>query len=94
MAGKKVLDVGLGAAANAIAALERHEHIEIVSLERDLDALSLALRDGFPYLEKWRAAALALLRDGAWSEGGRKWDAARRRRARDPHRRGLRHGVS
>jgi queuine tRNA-ribosyltransferase len=73
IAGRKVLDVGLGAAANAIAALEKNEQIEIVSLERDLDALKLALRDGFPYLDKWGGAVEALMRDGRWEQGGRKW---------------------
>jgi queuine tRNA-ribosyltransferase len=73
IAGRKVLDVGLGAAANAIAALEKHEQIEIVSLERDLDALKLALHDEFPYLAKWRSAVETLMREGHWSDGGRKW---------------------
>jgi queuine tRNA-ribosyltransferase len=73
IAGHKVLDVGLGGAANAIAALEKHEQIEILSLERDLDALKLALKDGFPYLDRWRAAVETLLREGTWNEGGRAW---------------------
>jgi queuine tRNA-ribosyltransferase len=73
IAGKRVLDVGLGAAANALAALQAREEIELVSLEKDLDALTLALRDGFAYLEPWRPAVEALLREGAWSDGGRKW---------------------
>ena len=63
--GDRVLDVGLGAAANAIAALEKGA-AAIVSLEHDTSALELALRDGFPYLDTWRAVADALLRDGSW----------------------------
>jgi hypothetical protein len=63
--GARVLDVGLGAAANAVAALERGAAM-VVSLEHDTSALELALREGFPYLDAWRAMADALLKDGAW----------------------------
>lgn len=86
--GASVLDIGLGAAANAIAALEKGA-ARVVSLEHDLSALELALRDGFPYLERWRGVAQALLRDGAW-EG--KW-ALRKGDAREQLREGERFDV-
>jgi queuine tRNA-ribosyltransferase len=68
-------DVGLGAAANAMAAIECHaaqahggriRPMQIVSFENDLDSLRLALRhlDRFPYLD--HPAPQTLLRDGRW----------------------------
>ncbi|MBL8952568.1 MAG: tRNA guanosine(34) transglycosylase Tgt [Myxococcaceae bacterium] len=63
--GSRVLDIGLGAAANAIAALE-HGAKEVISLEHDTSALELALKEGFVYLDAWRAMADVLLRDGVW----------------------------
>ncbi|RKG92218.1 methyltransferase [Corallococcus sp. CA053C] len=76
-------DVGLGAATNAVAALtrarelgpERARDLHIVSFEVDLAPLRLALADaeGFPFLQPFRAAAEALMRDGAWSEPGIQW---------------------
>jgi queuine tRNA-ribosyltransferase len=67
-----IWDVGLGAAANAIAALECYEGtrakraLQIVSFENDLDPLRLALAniEAFPYL---RADAVeAILSKGEW----------------------------
>ena len=59
-------DVGLGAAANLVAALEcatrlggeRRRDLLVVSFEQDLAPLRLALGDeaGFPFLAPWRAA--------------------------------------
>ena len=79
----RILDVGLGAAANAVAALTcavelgaaRSRPLEIVSLERDLAALRLALGDaaGFPFLQPFRAACEAILEDGEWSAGELVW---------------------
>ncbi len=71
----RVWDVGLGGAANAAAALAcaqelRGRTLELVSFERDLQPLELALADpeGFSYLQPFAEAAWALLRGGA-SEG-------------------------
>jgi queuine tRNA-ribosyltransferase len=67
-----VWDVGLGAAANAMAALRAAEAVfagglELVSFERDLDPLRLALAhpERFPYLK--HRAPHALLARGEWS---------------------------
>lgn len=68
-------DVGLGAAANAMAAIQCYEAeatagnvraMRIISFENDLDSLKLALlrHDAFPYLR--HAGPPALLREGAW----------------------------
>ena len=67
-----IWDVGLGAAANAMAAIECYEEIpaarplRIVSFENDLDSLRLALRhqEDFPYLRA--DAVTAFLADGHW----------------------------
>jgi queuine tRNA-ribosyltransferase len=67
-----IWDVGLGAAANATAAIECYEEVpaarplRIVSFENDLDSLRLALRrqEDFPYLRV--DAVKALLADGHW----------------------------
>ncbi|WP_224360502.1 tRNA (5-methylaminomethyl-2-thiouridine)(34)-methyltransferase MnmD [Hyalangium versicolor] len=78
-----ILDVGLGAATNAVAALscaralgaERRRPLEVVSLEVDLAPLRLALADaaGFPFLQPFRDAAEALMRDGVWEGEGLRW---------------------
>ena len=70
-----IWDVGLGAAANAMAAIRCYEEaaalhpvraLEIVSFENDLDSLRLAFahRHYFPYLR--HAAPAALLGSGCW----------------------------
>jgi queuine tRNA-ribosyltransferase len=67
-----IWDVGLGAGANAMAAIECFEGIagarplRIVSFENDLDSLRLALRqkEDFPYLRT--DAVDAILADGRW----------------------------
>lgn len=76
-------DVGLGAATNAVAALtrarelgaERRRSLELVSFEVDLAPLRLALADaaGFPFLQPFRDAAEALMRDGVWEGEGVRW---------------------
>lgn len=79
----RVLDVGLGAATNAVAALTaatrssvpRKRGLEIVSQERDLAPLRLALADpeGFPFLVPWADAARALMEQGRWEGEGITW---------------------
>ena len=79
----RVLDVGLGAGTNAVAALTRARSIaaklqrplEIVSLEHDLDAFRMALADpeGFPFLQPWKDAAEALLERGHWETPNLSW---------------------
>ena len=76
--GKEVVlwDIGMGAAANAMAAVRAFESaaeagqvtgsLRIVSFERDLDSLRLAKMhvERFPYL--WHAAPEAILKDRVW----------------------------
>jgi hypothetical protein len=77
-----LLDVGLGAATNAVAALTcaaglpaRRRALEVYSFEVDLAPLRLALADpaGFPFLVPFREAAEGLMRDGAWEGEGLSW---------------------
>ncbi len=79
----RILDVGLGAGANAVAALtcakslgdKRRRSLEIVSQESDLDALRLALDDaeGFPFLQPWKEACEALLEHHEWEQNNLSW---------------------
>jgi len=80
-----IWDVGLGAAANAMAAIGCFEDaaaagpvrpLQLISFENDLDALRLALRrqHEFPYLR--HAGPAGLLAQGAWTSrqhGGLSW---------------------
>jgi queuine tRNA-ribosyltransferase len=74
-----VWDVGLGAAANAMAAIECHEKsstsrpLRIISFENDLDSLRLALANpqNFPYLRV--DAANAIVTDGEWRHRSLRW---------------------
>jgi queuine tRNA-ribosyltransferase len=77
-----IWDVGLGAGANAMAAIECYEKIsdarplQVVSFENDLDSLRLALRQqsDFPYLRV--DATTAILDDGHWQshdDAGLNW---------------------
>ena len=70
-----IWDVGLGAAANAMAAIHCYEQaaaagavrpLQIISFENDLDSLRLACRiqHEFPYLR--HAGPAAILADGRW----------------------------
>src|SRR4051794_1753041 len=70
-----IWDVGLGAAANAMAAIHCYEELaasgpvrsmRIISFENDLDSLKLArqLTDLFPYLR--HSAPAGILREGRW----------------------------
>lgn len=77
----RILDVGLGAAANAVAALtcaralghERKRALWIESHELDLAPLRLARADaeGFPFLQPWADAIDALMATGRWEAAGR-----------------------
>jgi len=79
----RVLDVGLGGAANAVAALaaaseveptSRHP-LEIISFDRTLEPLKLALADpgSFPFLLPWQPAVKELLEHGRWTGPGLTW---------------------
>ncbi len=87
-----IWDVGLGAAANAMAAIECYEHtaaahptlsvraLRIVSFENDLDSLRLALSHNarFPYLH--HPGPSCLLKMGHWHSKkypGLSWDLVR-----------------
>lgn len=79
----RILDVGLGAATNAVAVLTRARNlgaaklrpIELVSLEIDLTPLKLALADpeGFPFLQPWKREVEILLAEGRWDSPGFSW---------------------
>jgi queuine tRNA-ribosyltransferase len=70
-----IWDVGLGAAANAMAAMECYKKVSaarplrIISFENDLDSLRLALRhkEDFAYLRV--DAVQTVLADGHWQSG-------------------------
>jgi queuine tRNA-ribosyltransferase len=72
-------DVGLGAAANAMAAIECHQKsssgqpLRIISFENDLDSLRLALANpqNFPYLRV--DAANAIVTGGEWRHRNLRW---------------------
>jgi len=77
-----IWDVGLGAGANAMAAMDCWEKVSggrplhIISFENDLDSLRLALRQqhDFPYLRV--DATAAILADGHWqspNDAGFRW---------------------
>jgi queuine tRNA-ribosyltransferase len=74
-------DVGLGAAANAIAALECYEAtggtrpLQIISFENDLDSLRLALAniESFPYLRAGPVDALLANREWRTADQSVSW---------------------
>lgn len=77
-----LLDVGLGAATNAVAALTcaralsgPRRSLAVYSFEVDLAPLRLALADpgGFPFLVPFGDAARALMARGRWEEQGLSW---------------------
>ncbi|MGI8956006.1 MAG: tRNA guanosine(34) transglycosylase Tgt [Chthoniobacterales bacterium] len=87
-----IWDVGLGAAANAMAAIQCYEAqvkpgpvgairpMHLISFENDLDSLTLALRhdDKFPYLR--HGGPVGLLERGAWQSKtcvGLSWQLVR-----------------
>lgn len=77
-----VFDVGLGAAANALAALQCARGIanarpmRIVSFERELELLRYALKhaDKFAHFEGFTDAISTLLEKGQWSGGNISWE--------------------
>lgn len=80
-----LFDVGLGAAANALAALACARRIgparplRIVSFERDLDLLAFALHhaDRFPHFAGWETAVAALLEHNSWTGNRIIWELRR-----------------
>jgi queuine tRNA-ribosyltransferase len=84
-----IWDVGLGAAANAMAAIHTYEReatagavrpMRIISFENDLDSLKLALihNNHFPYLR--HAGPPAIVEHGEWrskQHGGLEWQLVR-----------------
>jgi tRNA U34 5-methylaminomethyl-2-thiouridine-forming methyltransferase MnmC len=77
-----LFDVGLGAAANALAALHcwkktpNARSLRIVSFERDLDLLEFALEhaDQFEHFGGFETAMRTLLDKGSWGEGNLHWE--------------------
>lgn len=75
-----LFDVGLGAAANALAALHSGRGapraLRIVSFEREMELLRYALKhaDQFPHFEPFMGAVAELLASGSWSEGNLSWE--------------------
>lgn len=79
----RILDIGLGAGTNAIAALakaasmgsRRQRPLEIVSLEHDLSPLRLAVADpeGFPWVGSFAHAARRVLEEHTWEEQSLSW---------------------
>lgn len=80
-----LFDVGLGAAANALATLHcaaslaARRPLRLVSFERDLDLLEFALQNAlhFDHFKGYETAVAALLRDGRWSSDGITWELRR-----------------
>jgi queuine tRNA-ribosyltransferase len=76
-----VWDVGLGAAANAMAAIRAVEAaaasglrpLHLVSFENDLDSLRLALKHPAWFKHLRHAAPRAMLEGGRWSREGVEW---------------------
>ena len=79
-----IFDVGLGAAANSLAALhaiheiprERRTSIRMVSFERDLDLLRFALDHSsqFDHFHGYEETLETLLKDGIFKEDGLVWE--------------------
>jgi queuine tRNA-ribosyltransferase len=76
-----IWDVGLGAAANAMAAIraaealgqERRRELRVESFEKDLDALRLAVRQSRYFSYLWHPAPSRLLEQGSYSKNGIEW---------------------
>ncbi len=77
-----IFDVGLGAAANALAALhcaralESRRPLRLVSFERDLGLLQFALDNAhhFPHFKGFGSAVRSILQTGQWIEDGIAWE--------------------
>lgn len=78
-----LFDVGLGAAANALAALaaarsvgSNHRPLRIVSFERELELLRFALEHAsyFDHFHGYEIALAQILEKGFWSEGPITWE--------------------
>lgn len=77
----RIYDVGLGAAANAVAALTRWAELgkpralEIQSFEIDLTPLRLAVEDeaGFPFLAPWQKPLRQLMEQGEYRDERLNW---------------------
>jgi queuine tRNA-ribosyltransferase len=79
-----IYDLGMGIAANALAAVEcflnarPQRDLRILSFEKTLDGLHLAMEnlDRFPFLEKHHEALRSLLETGQWCMEARGGEAA------------------
>lgn len=75
-----VFDVGLGAAANALATLHcaqgAQRPVRLISFEIDLELLKFALEHSsqFPHFEGYEEAIEALLKEGAWQSSNVRWE--------------------
>ena len=75
-----LFDVGLGAAANALAALHcakaNDGRLRIISFERELELLRFALKhaDQFAHFAGFVPAINQLLESGAWTDGKINWE--------------------
>lgn len=77
-----LFDVGLGAAANSLAALHCHQNLSnprplrIVSFERETELLRFALAhaDQFDHFKGFEAALTSILEKGTWSGPGVEWN--------------------
>ncbi len=77
-----VFDVGLGAAANALATLHCHKKtagarpLKIISFERDLELLKFALENAkqFDHFRGFEPALAQILEQGSWSAPGVTWE--------------------
>lgn len=78
-----IFDVGLGAAANALAVLHcvsefepsQRRPVKLISFERDLDLLQFALAHAseFEHFQKFIPAIQSLLKEGKWVSDGIIW---------------------
>lgn len=78
-----IFDVGLGAAANALAALaaahslgSQCRPLRIISFERELELLKFALEHSsyFDHFKGYETALTEILTNGKWSEGSISWE--------------------
>jgi len=77
-----IFDVGLGAAANALAvlhcarALAKRRPLRLVSFERDLGLLQFALENAnrFAHFKGFETAVQSILTMGKWEEPGISWE--------------------